>query len=200
MTPVPRLATPDDLEPAADVLAAAFHDYPWTRYVVPEEDYAARLRGLQRLYLAHALEHGILVVSGDHDGVIALLPSDAPAPAADVVARIVELHGDRVERLGSAATEAAGEETWTLETLGVRAEARGRGVGSALIARSLRLATERGAAAVRLETSDERNVRLYERHGFHVSRHVERQEAPPVWHMRWVPAADAEPSAGPDGH
>src|SRR5690606_3906137 len=171
MTPVPRLATPDDLEPAAEVLAAAFHDYPWTRYVVPEEDCVARLRGLQRPYLAHARAPGILVGSGDLDGVIGLLPSDAPAPAADVVCRIVELHGDRVERLGSAATEAAGEEAWTLETLGVRAEARGRGVGSALIARSLRHATERGAASERLETSDERNVRLDARHGFHVSRH-----------------------------
>lgn len=200
MTPSPRLATRDDLAPAADVLAAAFHDYPWTRYVVPEEDYAARLRGLQSLYLAHALEHGILVVSGDGDGVIALLPSDAPAPADTVMARIVELHGDRIDRLGSAAAEPDGEGTWALETLGVRADARGRGVGSALIAHSLCLAAEAGAATVRLETSDERNVRLYERHGFHVSEHVEHQGAPPVWHMRWVRAADAETSAGPDGH
>ena len=43
MTPSISLAGSDDL-PAAATLAAAFADYPWTRYVIPEDDHAERLR------------------------------------------------------------------------------------------------------------------------------------------------------------
>lgn len=59
-----RLATGEDLTTAADVLAAAFHDYPWTRHVIPEEGYAQRLREIQYLYLSHALDQGFVAVTG----------------------------------------------------------------------------------------------------------------------------------------
>ncbi len=179
-----RLATGEDLTTAADVLAAAFHDYPWTRHVIPEEGYAQRLREIQYLYLSHALDQGFVAVTGDIDGVIALLPPHASAPAEDIIGRIVELHGDRIDRLGQGSPEPAEDESWTLETLGVGPGSQGRGIGGALITFALRDAAARGARAVRLETSDERNVRLYERHGFLVTGVNEVPHAPPVWSMQ----------------
>ncbi|MDX2358346.1 GNAT family N-acetyltransferase [Dietzia sp. PP-33] len=176
----PRLASPDDLAPAAETLAEAFAHYPWTRHVIPEEGYADRLLTLQHLYLAHAHRHGIVAVDTGRDGVIALLPPDAPDPDDATLDQIVALHGDRIDRL---AHGSAPHDGWTLETLGVRPSAQGRRLGSALIGFGLDEAARRGARTVRLDTSDERNVRLYERHGFHVNDRSDRPGGPPVWHM-----------------
>lgn len=57
-----RRARPEDIDAAAETLAAAFQDYPWTRYVIPAQYYETRLLTLQRKYLEHALKHGIVAV------------------------------------------------------------------------------------------------------------------------------------------
>lgn len=188
MSTTVRPCTPADLETAADTLAAAFADYPWTRYVVPEEDYATRLRALQRLYLAHALQHGVVGVVDDGSGVVAMLPHDAPDPDDTTLQQVVALHGDRLDRL---ARPTPPHEDWVLETVGVRPDAQGRGVGAALLRYGLAEAARRGARAVRLETSSDRNVRLYERHGFRTTDRGDRPDGPPVWTMRSVTDAAA---------
>lgn len=182
----PRSATTDDLAAAADTLAEAFDDYPWTRHVLPEDDYVARLHALQLLYLQHAHEHGIVAVAGDVDAVVALLPPDAPDPAPAVVERVVELHGDRVDRLEHRPPPAR---AWRLETLGVRPAHQGRGLASALLAHALAEVARRGGHEVVLETSAPRNVRLYERHGFEVTGRAGGTDAPAVWSMSTAPAA-----------
>ena len=177
----PRLASVDDLPTCADTLAAAFEDYPWTRHVIPEEDYRGRLHDLQLLYLEHAHEHGIVALSGGGEGVIALLPPDCAEPAPEMIEQIVRLHGDRIDRLGHAD---ASPGAWRLETLGVHPNSQGRGIASALLTFALAEAARRGGAAVTLETSDPRNVRLYERHGFRIDTHTSAGDGPPVWRMR----------------
>lgn len=175
-----RHAQPADLTAAADTLTAAFAHYPWTRYVLPEHDYLARLRALQHLYLGYAHEHGIVAVAGDTEGVIALLPPDAAEPAPDMVEEVVALHGDRIDRLDQVPPP---EGAWRLETLGVRPEHQGCGIASALIHFALSEVRARGGRAVALDTSDPRNVRLYERHGFCVTAQADSGDGPPVWKM-----------------
>ena len=175
-----RRATIEDLDAAADMLAEAFEGYPWTRHVLPEEGYEERLRALQLLYLRYAQAHGIVVVTDAADGVIALLPPDAPEPDDDMVEQIVALHGDRLDRLDQAPSPS---DAWRLETLGVRPASQGHGVAGALLGFALAAIAESGASEVRLETSDPRNVRLYERHGFRVVSHSEPAEGPQLWRM-----------------
>ncbi|WP_230598129.1 hypothetical protein [Rhodococcoides fascians] len=67
--PATRLAENHDLAPAADTLRDAFADYPWTRWVIPAEDYLATLQELQQLYLQHAHRHGIVLLTADYAGV-----------------------------------------------------------------------------------------------------------------------------------
>jgi ribosomal protein S18 acetylase RimI-like enzyme len=59
------------------------------------------------------------------------------------------------------------EDCW-LEDLFVRAEARGVGLGRALVQRALDRATERGCARVELDTNEDNHeaIRLYESLGF----------------------------------
>ena len=61
----------------------------------------------------------------------------------------------------------ATEDCW-LEDLYVTEEARGRGVGGALIERAIARARDRGCRRVELDTNENNDdaLRLYERHGF----------------------------------
>ncbi len=43
-----RPALDTELDTAAQVLAAAFDTYPWTRWVLPEDGYAQRLEEVRR--------------------------------------------------------------------------------------------------------------------------------------------------------
>lgn len=114
------------------------------------------------------------------EGVLALLPPDPPAPAPEVLEQILALHGDRIDR--RAQTEDA-PGAWRLETLGVHPESQGQGLATALLLFGFSTVAAHGAQRIALETSDPRNVRLYERHGFMVTSSTERPGAPPIWHM-----------------
>lgn len=175
-----RMADAHDLAAAADTLALAFEHYSWTRHVIPEDGYAERLRALQLLYLEYAHGHGIVAVIGDCDGVIALLPPSAPEPAPELVEQIVALHGDRIDRLDHSEPPV---DAWRLETIGVRPGCQGRGRASALLVFALREVTRRGGDRIVLDTSDPRNVRLYERHGFRVTGHTDIADGLTVWKM-----------------
>lgn len=181
----PRLAGVDDLPTSAISLAAAFEHYPWTLHVIPEENYHQRLHDLQLLYLEYAHMHGIVAVVGNGEGVIALLPPDAPEPDPGMIDEIVRLHGDRIDRLDHADLPTDPPTgAWRLETLGVHPNSQGSGIASALLSFALTEAARRGGASVELDTSDPRNVRLYERHGFQTITHTDVGEGPPVWKMR----------------
>lgn len=79
-------------------------------------------------------------------------------------------------------THAAGPH-WHLSVIAVDPEFQGRGIGSALMRPMLERADAEGLPCY-LDTHQEANVRLYERHGFHVA---ERAEVPghsvPVYGM-----------------
>uniref|UniRef100_UPI0036548503 GNAT family N-acetyltransferase n=1 Tax=Nocardiopsis sp. NPDC058631 TaxID=3346566 RepID=UPI0036548503 len=186
MTSFLRLGAPQDLDTVVDTLVAAFDDYPWTRYVIPEDDYTSRLHGLQHLYLNHALNHGIVAVSEDGEGVVALLPPDASEPGEETLERIITLYGDRIDRLAGADQRSVDPDDWSLETLGVHPDHQGKGLGGALIEFGLDAAGRQGARAVRLETSEERNVSLYQRYGFRITDRSQPPGGPPVWTMRTV--------------
>lgn len=160
-----RRAVASDLDAAARVLAAAFDTYPWTRWALPADGYAERLAEVQRLYLAHALSHGIVLVDEGVRAVAAFLPPGAPAPAERTLERVAALHGPRWAALAGLSLPDPPAGAWTLETVGVDAGRQGAGLGTAVIAAGLSVVDERGAP-VALETSDDRNVRLYQRLGF----------------------------------
>lgn len=179
-----RDATPSDLPATARVLAAAFDEYPWTRWSIPADDYTERLEELQRIYLGHALEHGLVLVLVDEDqlGVVALLAPDAPEPSEETQTRITQLLGDRLERLITTELPPRPDGAWDLATVGVHPDAWGNGVASALLREALRRLDEL-EQLVSLKTSDPRNVRLYSRHGFEVAATTHVPDGPVVYSM-----------------
>ncbi|MEX5305541.1 GNAT family N-acetyltransferase [Kocuria sp. CPCC 205258] len=165
MSPRIRPAATSDLDAAARVLAAAFGTYSWTRWTVPADGCRTRLEEIQRLYLSHTLEHGIVLVDEQVSAVAAFPPADAADPPAPTQRRIAELLGARLTALAGLDLPAAPVGSWTLETVGVHPAQQGAALGTAVIAAGLSM-IDRPGEPVALETSDERNVHLYRRLGF----------------------------------
>jgi ribosomal protein S18 acetylase RimI-like enzyme len=71
---------------------------------------------------------------------------------------------------------------WYLFVLGTEPAAQGRGLGSSLLSHMLDRIDARGLPAY-LESSNERNIALYARHGFGVTDEVAIPRGPRIWPM-----------------
>jgi ribosomal protein S18 acetylase RimI-like enzyme len=71
---------------------------------------------------------------------------------------------------------------WYLAILGTDPDAQGRGLGSRLLAPVLERCDEDGVGAY-LESSKERNIAFYARHGFRVTRTWRLPRGPLLWAM-----------------
>lgn len=177
-----RDATAIDVPSAARTLAAAFHNYVWTRWSIPATDYAGRLEELQRLYLHHAVGYGLVLVDDEQSGAAAFLPPDAPALSTVAQGRVAELLGDRLQALLATELPQRPAGCWELASIGVYPASWGNGIASAILTEGLsRLDASR--ATTSLETSDARNVALYSRHGFTVTATTEIPNGPVVHSM-----------------
>jgi ribosomal protein S18 acetylase RimI-like enzyme len=71
---------------------------------------------------------------------------------------------------------------WYLAVLGTEPEAQGRGLGSAVLAPVLEQCDQDGVGAY-LESSKERNIDFYARHGFRVLGEIRLLRGPTMWPM-----------------
>jgi GNAT superfamily N-acetyltransferase len=191
-TPGVRLATPADADAVADTLAAAFLDYAWSRWAVPEDDRIGRLRGL------HALSSGLLGiamgtvwVTDDVSAAALWFPPERRVVPPGIHERLAAeepvLLGDRLDAVDAldALTRAArpSEPHWYLGSVGTRPDRQGQGLGSLVLAPVLRTCDQERRLAA-LETSSEANLRFYRRLGFEVTtEHQAPDGALTVWVM-----------------
>lgn len=182
---------------ARRAIGRAFESYNLMAYAAPNA--ARRLTAVTSLYgaiLHDCFRHGEVYVLGNCRGLACWLPPPRAVPtfwrqvrsgmlalpwhfglggfrkltAYDDVAR--KLHHDH-----------ASMPHWYLAAIGVEPEFQGQGIGSALMRPMLERA-DRDGVHCWLDTHQEQNVRLYERHGFEVSERVELPSHPiPVYGM-----------------
>jgi ribosomal protein S18 acetylase RimI-like enzyme len=169
-----RLATFEDAEPIADLLADAFLDYEWSRWAVPADDRRERLRGLHLLYAGLVgAETGSTWVTDDITSVVNWVKPGRNPISDELRTRLGEesaaLFGDRLEAVDALDAETAplrpAGPHWYLATVGTRPDRRGEGLASLVIRAGLAACDEAGLPAA-VETSNEPNCRLYERLGF----------------------------------
>lgn len=173
-------AAPCDLDAAAAVLAGAFADDPVTGAVVggSPDDRRARAHHLFVGLLRPAVADGTVDLArhaGDPD-VLGVAIWEEPGSVTSIL-RLARQLPAFVRACGAggllraARTKHAIEQHrprrphWYLQEIGVAAAARGTGVGGALLDARLAVADAHDAPAY-LESSTERNRRLYRRHGF----------------------------------
>lgn len=184
-----RLATEGDVGAASVTLADAFEAYPWTQWTVDSDCHAVRIRRVQAICLARiALPHGLVVVTDDCTAVAAFTPPGVSAMVEPQVwEEIAEISGTGFDNASVVDLPSAlVEDSWELATVGVASEEQGRGLGSAVLEFGLRTLDRVSGrkTPIHLETSDARNVVLYERFGFSAHARTEIPGGPTVWSMQ----------------
>jgi len=186
----------EDRQDVAALLARAFDDDPLATYIFP--DNRVRARGLRRffdiqlraMFLGAGESHGAALDGGGGLRAAALwLPPGRPAAGLGAVLRLVPLlryTGRRTARtlrlLGAVDAKHPRAPHYYLGVLGTDPPVQGQGLGSAVMAPVLERCDAEGLPAY-LESSKERNVPFYRRHGFEVVDELHVAGAPPLWLM-----------------
>lgn len=182
-----RLATPDDVPALAEALARAFHDDPITFFAHPRS--ASRHRR-SRFFFAGRLRtlipHEMSYCDAGRRAAALWAPPDAWEPPPVEQVRMLRLVNRRAPWLAAGFHRMEKlhprEPHYYLSTLGVSPEAQGQGVGSNLLAPMLERCDTEGVPAY-LESSKERNIAFYARHGFRVTEETRFPRGPRVWLM-----------------
>ena len=186
-----RHATAADAPALAATLARAFDDDPVMSWFFPHaERRAGRNRRFFAMRLRQLLPHGeTYTVDGAAGAALWAAPDRWRVGRVEEVRMAVALLPALWRRLGPVlqgveAIERAHPETphYYLAVLGTDPDAQGRGIGSALLQPTLE-SCDRDDVPAYLESSKERNVDFYARHGFRVLEELRLPEGPPVWPM-----------------
>ncbi len=189
-----RKATPADAPRLARALASAFQDDPVIAWIFPDEQRRGRV-------LPAFMEFRLRKLAFPHDEVWMTADGAAaavwlPPPGRWQLSRSqrVRLLPPLIRFLGLRTASVLGaldrmEERhprdpphWYLFILGTEQAAQGQGLGSALLAQVLARVDADGMPAY-LESSSERNLALYGRHGFEITGEVAIPGGPRIWPM-----------------
>ena len=180
---VPTIEALTDLEPAFDVLAAAFSTDPGVRRVLG--DGIGNLHALYALVVPEMLKNPDAVMLGIRDEQGLASAAVCQGPGKDLSALVMLVRGLPLAwRLGLRRTRVLlrfvqeldehsplREDQLRLAILGTRPDAFGRGYGTALLRAVDQHAIDRGLKAVYLEADNGHYpMKLYERFGYHTEK------------------------------
>ena len=206
-----RDLTPADRPAVARMLARAFHDDPLACYIFPADRVRGRgLRSFFSIQLRHMfLPAGSSQVTEDLGSAALWVPPGRPPLSAGAALRLAPLVRHTRGRtlrtlrlLAAVDSHHPREPHYYLGVLGTDPPFQGRGLGSAVMAPVLRRCDADGIPAY-LESSKERNVPFYSRHGFEVTEELRLPGAPTLWLMwrdpRPLEERDPRPPEEADG-
>lgn len=180
--PAPALS-PVDRKRAVDVITIGFATDPVARWFWPEAaDYLAWMPPFVAAFSGKALDHGTADLTPCGRAAAFWLPpgihADEEALAA-LVERSIPTHRRDETDAFMARMEAfhPKEPCWHLAQIAADVIARGQGLGSALLRSGLKRCDAQGASAY-LESSNPRNVLLYERFGFETIGEIQAGSSP----------------------
>lgn len=185
-----RRARPDEASALAAMLARAFEDDPVMAWAFPHA--TSRLAWYRRFYrqrLRALLPGGEVYTAAGLAGAALWAEPEQWRPSLRetlALALLVPGTGRATGRVlrGLAQIEARHPETphWYLSILGTEPSRRGEGIGSRLLEPVLE-GCDADELPAYLESSKERNLAFYARHGFRVTGELRLPGGPPVWFM-----------------
>ena len=180
-----RIANATEQEALMDILTLSFSTDPCTRYIWAKADvYIASLRRFAVALGGGALAHGTGYIADDGAAAALWLPPGVESDG-DAIGVLIEqtvpadkrrVIGEVVEGMGKYHPH---EPHWYLALIGADPVRQGNGFGSALLKEALKRCDSDGVIAY-LESSNPKNVPLYERHGFEVIGVIQPDDFPPL--------------------
>jgi GNAT superfamily N-acetyltransferase len=189
-----RTATADDLTPLCDALRRAFWDDPIMGHVLPEgiASREQRMANLMRMEAKPTIGEETVLVTAEGDAAaiwkapgkwkLGGLEVFKQTPLVLATMRTRVLRGLAV--LNAMEKKHPAEPHWYLAVLGTVPEAQGKGRGTALMQPILDRCDTEGLPAY-LESSKEKNVPFYERHGFKVTEVITLPKGGPQAWLMW---------------
>lgn len=187
---------PDQAEAATGTLARAFHTDPMIEWIFPDPAERATAVGhLFRVPVRTIIKRGHATATDEVRAVAAWMPpgrtmtlgamllSGMLATPFQIGFRTFGKFAGAMDAMEKIHKRRMAEPHWYLAALGVDPELQGQGRGSALVQEGADRADQEGVPCY-LETSRERNLPFYERHGFEVVETARLgKDGPPAWAM-----------------
>ena len=180
-----RFATPSDEAAVVQTIVSAFAADPMARWSWPDDDdYQAHMPSFTRAFGGRAFECQGAHCTDDCSGAALWLAPELH-PDEDALGAIVEstvsdsIRGELYAVLEQMETYHPTEPHWYLPMIGVGASFQGKGFGGALLSFALERFDEEGRVAY-LESSNPRNISLYERHGFDALGEIQVGTSPTI--------------------
>ena len=177
-----------DRDSALATMLLAFAEDPMARWAYPDPAaYLAHFPALVRGLGGKAFDHGSAHQIDDFAGAALWLPPDVK-PDVDSLVALTErtIAGGKQQEIFAIfekmdAFHPAGPH-WYLTFIGVDPTRRGNGHGAALLEHAL-IPCDRAGLPAYLESSNPRNISLYERHGFELLGTIQAGSSPPLFPM-----------------
>ncbi len=191
-TPTARRATPQDLPALAQMLARAFQDDPVSTWTCPPNALRpAMLERFHRTRLHQLLPHAEIWSAPELTSAALWAPPEHWKTTLRQDLQLAKcMHPRLLARapliakgmLGIERAHPRTEPHWYLAVLGTDPTHQGQGLGSATLAPVLERCDHDQIGAY-LESSKQRNIHFYARHGFRVTQELRLPRGPRVWAM-----------------
>jgi ribosomal protein S18 acetylase RimI-like enzyme len=183
-----KAATPADEAAAVGVLVLAFASDPVARWTWPDPaQFLAHFPIFVRAFGGKAFTHGGAYLAEDNAGA-ALWLAPGIGPDEEALGALLErtaparIQGDIASLLEQMGRYHPREPHWYLPLIGTDPLRQNRGYGAALMRHAL-AASDRDGLPAYLESTNPKNVPLYERHGFALLGTIEAGNSPPLFPM-----------------
>jgi ribosomal protein S18 acetylase RimI-like enzyme len=187
-----RIATRTDEASIVDVITLGFSADPMARWSFPDpRTYLTQMPALIRAFGGGAFDAGSAYCVDDYAGAALWLPPGVE-PDIDALDAIVDTHApEHIRSDANGVFEQMGvfhpkEPHWYLPLIAVDPARQGQGHGSALMRETLKRC-DRDRLLAYLESSNPRNITLYQRHGFEVMGTIQVGSSPVLTPMSRKP-------------
>lgn len=195
MTTIPiKTATASDQDQAVAVIVIAFSSDPVTRWAYPDPyHYLSYFPKVVRAFGGNAFEHNSAYYAEGFSGAALWLPPDVQSQEEEMMALVEQtVKGPKQEEMFSVFEQMGSyhpeEPHWYLPLIGVDPTLQGKGLGSALMKHAVIKCDQENRLAY-LESSNPRNIPLYERHGFEILGTIQVGSSPPIYPMLRKPVS-----------
>ncbi len=181
-----------DADAVVDVITLAFSSDPMARWALPDpKTYLAYFPSIVRAMAGHAFQNGTAHVADRYSGAALWQQPGDHSDEASLIETVEQTAPDGLKEELFAVFEQMArfhptEPHWYLPLIGVDPTRQGHGTGSALMAHALATCDRDGVIAY-LESSNPRNISLYERHGFEVIGEIQAGSSPVLRPMLRTP-------------
>ena len=187
-TPRIKTVTADEEEAAINVVVRAFSADPAARWLYPDpHQYSVNFPSFVRAFGGEAIEQGSAYSIDGCSGVALWLPPDVHSDE-EAIAGLIQrtVSNQRQEEIFALLGQMGGyhpsEPHWYLPLIGVDPALQGKGYGSRLMEHALSRC-DRDKQLAYLESSNPKNISLYERHGFELLGTIQVGGSPPIFPM-----------------